>query len=76
MKLPKITRDQLSNELREVVGDTDLEFDSLIDSDDLVDIQIDPDAYFERRAAVGKMLIEQRGENETQGYHQGSEEDS
>ena len=76
MKLPKITRDQLTNELREVVGDTDLEFDSLIDGNDLIDIQINPDAYFERRAEVGKMLIEQRGENEIQGYHQRSKEDS
>ena len=76
MKLTKITKDQLTNELREVVGDNDIEFESLIDSDDLVDIQIDPDAYFERRAAVGKMLIEQRNQNEIQGYHQRGKEDS
>ena len=76
MKLPKITKDQLTNELREVVGDNDIEFESLCDSDDIWDFEIDSDAYFDRRAEVGKMLIEQRNQNEIQGYHQRSEEDT
>jgi len=76
MNLPKITRDQLTKELREVVGDIDLEFDSIVDEEDLIDIQIDPDAFYERRAEVGKMLIEQRKQNEIQRHNQRSKEDS
>tara|TARA_S200002703_G_scaffold158431_1_gene168790 strand:- start:13531 stop:13740 length:210 start_codon:yes stop_codon:yes gene_type:complete len=69
MELPKITKDQLTNELREVVGDVDLEFESVINDDDLFDIQIDPDAFYERRAQIGKMLVEQRKNNEIQGHY-------
>ena len=76
MNLPKITRDQLTKELKEVVGDIDLEFDSIVDEEDLIDIQIDPDAFYERRAEVGKMLIEQRKQNEIQRHNQRSKEDS
>ena len=76
MNLPKITRDQLTKELREVVGDIDLEFDSIVDEEDLIDIQIDPDAFYERRAEVGKMLIEQRKQNEIQRHNQRGKEDS
>ena len=76
MNLPKITRDQLTKELREVVGDIDLEFDSIVDEEDLIDIQIDPDAFYERRAEVGKMLSEQRKQNEIQRHNQRGKEDS
>lgn len=76
MNLPKITRDQLTKELKEVVGDIDLEFDSIVDEEDLIDIQIDPDAFYERRAEVGKMLIEQRKQNEIQRHNQRGKEDS
>jgi len=76
MNLPKIKRDQLTKELQEVVGDIDLEFDLIVDEEDLIDIQIDPDAFYERRAEVGKMLIEQRKQNEIQRHNQRGKEDS
>ena len=47
MKLPKIPKDHLTPELREVVGDGDLEFDSNVDPMDVMDIQVDPDSYYE-----------------------------
>ena len=76
MDLPKITKDQLTNELREVVGDNDIEFESLCDGDDIWNFELDSDAYFDRRAEVGKMLIEQRKQNEIQRHNQRSKEDS
>ena len=79
MELPKIPNDQLSDELRELVGDGDLVFDSIVDLDDVVDIQIDPDSYYEGSVSVGKLLVESRKEqeklNEIQRHHQRSEKD-
>ena len=60
MYLPKIPSSQLTPELREIVGDADIEFDPIVDESDVFDIQVDPDSYYEKRLAVGNMLIESR----------------
>jgi len=60
MELPKIPKDQLTKNLREIVGDTDIEFDPIVDPSDVVDIQIDPDAYYEGRFKAAQMLVESR----------------
>jgi hypothetical protein len=82
MKLPKIKNEQLPPELREILGDGDAEFDAIVDPMDVIDIQLDPDAYYEDRHKTALMLVEARKKlneyrsNETQGYDQNSKENS
>ena len=82
MKLPKIKNEQLPPELREILGDGDAEFDAIVDPMDVLDIQLDPDAYYEDRHKTALMLVEARKKlnayrsNETQGYDQNSKENS
>ena len=40
MELPKLKKENLSKELREVVGDNDLEFDSLVDPTDVMNLAV------------------------------------
>jgi hypothetical protein len=60
MELPKIKNENLPQELKEILGDSDAEFDALVDPMDIIDIQIDPDAYFEGRTKTAEMLVEAR----------------
>tara|TARA_B100000900_G_scaffold266853_1_gene227832 strand:- start:9422 stop:9667 length:246 start_codon:yes stop_codon:yes gene_type:complete len=60
MELPKIKNEDLPKEIREIVGDGDAEFDAIMDPMDYIDIQFNPDAYYEGRAKVAKMLVESR----------------
>ena len=60
MELPKIPKEQLTQQLREIVGDADVEFDAIVDPTDIVDLQVDPDSYYEGRLKAAKMLIESR----------------
>jgi len=80
MELPRIPNNQLSDELKELIGDEDLVFDPVVDLEDVVDIQIDPDAYYEGSVSVGRMLIESRKKqeelNEIQRHNQIFKEDS
>ena len=77
MKLPKIPKDQMTPELREIVGDEDLEFDAIVDPMDVLDIQIDPDSYYEDRLHSAKLLIESRNKrNEIQRHNKNSKENT
>ncbi len=60
MDLPKIKNEDLPQELREILGDSDAEFQSLVDPMDVIDIQFDPDSYYESRTKTAQMLIESR----------------
>jgi hypothetical protein len=60
MELPKIKNENLPQELREVLGDADAEFDAIVDPMDIIDIQVDPDAYREERLKIANMLLESR----------------
>ena len=60
MKLPKIKNENLPQELREILGGADAEFDAIVDPMDVMDIQFDPDSYYEGRHQVAHMLIESR----------------
>tara|TARA_B100002019_G_scaffold224572_1_gene197501 strand:- start:4716 stop:4991 length:276 start_codon:yes stop_codon:yes gene_type:complete len=60
MELPKISNKNLPKELREVLGDQDAYFDPIVDPRDVLDIQHDPDAYYEDRHRVQHMLVESR----------------
>ena len=51
----KIKKDQLTHELREVVGDKDITFESITDPRDLVDIEIDPEGFYQGRKSVADM---------------------
>ena len=75
MKLPKIPNEQMTPELREIVGDGDLEFESIVDPMDMLDIQVDPDSYYEDRLHAAKLLIESRNNsNEIQRHDKRSKE--
>jgi len=60
MELPKISNENLPKELREILGDADAEFDAIVDPMDVIDIQFDPDSYYEGRLQTSEMLIESR----------------
>lgn len=60
MELPKIKNEDLPQELREILGDADAEFESIVDPMDVIDIQFDPDSYYEERTKTAELLIESR----------------
>jgi hypothetical protein len=60
MELPKIKNENLPQELREILGDGDAEFDAIVDPTDIIDINVDPDAYREERLNIANMLLESR----------------
>ena len=60
MDLPRIKNENLPKELREVLGDGDAYFDAIVDPTDVIDIQLDPDAYYEGQHKIDQMLIESR----------------
>ncbi len=60
MELPKIKNENLPQELREILGDGDAEFDAIVDPTDIIDINPDPDAYREERLNIANMLLESR----------------
>ena len=60
MELPKIKKENLTQELREVVGDADIEFDSIVNPADVIVLPSDVDGYREERQKTAEMLIESR----------------
>ena len=60
MELPKIKNDMLPKELKEILGDADAEFESIVDPMDIIDVSIDLDSYHEGRHKVATMLVESR----------------
>ena len=60
MKLPKIKNEDLPEELRKILGDSDAEFESIVDPADIIDIEIDEDQYNQERLEVARKLIESR----------------
>ena len=60
MELPKIKKENLTPELREVVGDTGIEFESVGDPTDVMNLPYDPKKYQEDRLQTARMLVESR----------------
>ena len=60
MELPKIKNEDLPKELREILGDNDAEFDAIVDPRDVISPDLDPEAYFEGRSKIAKLLVESR----------------
>ncbi|AIX17424.1 hypothetical protein Syn7803C76_204 [Synechococcus phage ACG-2014b] len=64
MKLPKIKNENLPEELKQILGDADLEFDAIVNPEDIIDVQIDPDSFYESRLQTAESLIKARQELE------------
>jgi hypothetical protein len=60
MKLPKIKNENLPEELKKLLGDQDAEFDSIVDINDIISVDIDQDVYEKQKLALGKKLMESR----------------
>ena len=60
MDLPRIKNENLPKELREVLGDGDAYFDPIVDPSDVLNLELDPDSYYEGQHRVHEMLIESR----------------
>ena len=60
MDLPRIPKDRLTKELREVVGETDLEFDAIVDPQDIVSLKTNLEEYTKGKIETAKMLVESR----------------
>ena len=60
MELPKIKKENLTPELREVVGDTDIEIESVVDPSDVMNLPYDPEQYEKDRLQTARMLVESR----------------
>ena len=79
MDLPKIKNEDLPKELKEILGDGDAEFEAIMDPMDYIDIQYNPDEWYEGRSKVAEMLVESRKKleeirNEIKRYDKGSKE--
>ena len=75
MELPKLKKENLSKELREVVGDNDLEFDSLVDPTDVLNLAVNLEEYLEGKAETMKSFIDSRQKlHEYQGKARKSEQ--
>ena len=64
MELPKIPSDQLTPQLKKIVGNKDLEFDSIVDPMDVIDINFNSDEYRESRIDIGKQILTIRNEHQ------------
>ena len=64
MELPKIPSDQLTPQLKKIVGNKDLEFDSIVDPMDVIDIDVNSDEYRESRIDIGKQILTIRNERQ------------
>ena len=60
MELPKIKNENLPKELKEILGDGDAEFESIVDPMDVVDVYLDPEQDQKDRKRVADMIIESR----------------
>ena len=60
MDLPKIKNEDLPDKLKEMLGDSDAVFDSLMDPTDAVNIGVNLDEYDTQRKETALKLIEAR----------------
>jgi len=60
MDLPKIKKENLTQDLREVVGDCDLEFESIVDPSDVVSIPSHMRDFYQDRLTTAQRLVESR----------------
>lgn len=59
MELPKIKKEELPERLREILGDQDAEFESIVDPMDVIDnLQVDPQDYYKQRYDIQQKLMQ------------------
>ena len=64
MDLPKIKKENLTQQLREVVGDTDIEFESIVDPSDVVSIPPHMKDFYQDRLTTAQRLVKSRKRQE------------
>ena len=64
MDLTKIKKENLTQQLREVVGDTDIEFESIVDPSDVVSIPPHMKDFYQDRLTTAQRLVESRKRQE------------
>ncbi len=64
MDLPKINKENLTDQLREVVGDNDLEFESIVDPTDVMILPDNTKEYLNGKLDLARMLVESRNKLE------------
>ena len=64
MDLPKIKKENLTQQLREVDGDTDIEFESIVDPSDVVSIPPHMKDFYQDRLTTAQRLVESRKRQE------------
>lgn len=60
MKLPKIKKDDLPEELQNIIDGDEIEFDPIVSADDIFDLPFDSGEYERGRIEVAQKLIESR----------------
>lgn len=60
MKLPKIKKEDLPEELQSIIEGDEVEFDPIVSADDIFDLPFDPEEYERGRIEVAQKLIESR----------------
>tara|TARA_B100002019_G_scaffold283148_1_gene289241 strand:- start:4820 stop:5047 length:228 start_codon:yes stop_codon:yes gene_type:complete len=60
MDLPKIKNEDLPEELRKLLGDSDAEFDAIVDPKDIIDLNVDFNELENQRLDIAKKYIESR----------------
>ena len=60
MELPKIKNENLPKELKEILGDADAEFTPIVNPEDIINVELNVDEYYEGRMETAQMLIESR----------------
>ena len=60
MDLPRSKNENLPKQHREVKRDGDAYFDPIVDPSDVINLELDPDSYYEGQHKVHEMLIESR----------------
>lgn len=60
MELPKIKNENLPEELKKILGDSDAEFDPIVDPTDIISISLTEEDLFEERHQIAQALVESR----------------
>jgi len=60
MKLPKIKKEDLPEELQNIIDGDEVEFDPIVSVDDIFDLPFDAEEYERGRIEVAQKLIESR----------------
>jgi hypothetical protein len=60
MKLPKIKKEDLPEELQSIIDGDEIEFDPIVSVDDIFDLPFDHEEYEKGRIEIAQKLVESR----------------